>query len=100
MAFLTKNSADGDPSSTLSESVQNGWNLCYRSHNALGDDYQVVCNSTGKKLRPLIRQFAILSNNGIKEQYNRGDDEENAGVALREVQIYGDSKYIFCKQSF
>lgn len=81
---MTKDSPDGDPKATLESSKEGGWSLCYSSEVALGDDFWVECGNDESKVKPIIRQFAVLANNkkGLVE----------GGVALREVRIYGQGE--------
>lgn len=83
MNFLTKSDEEGDPGKTLTTSITNDWRLCYRSETALGDDYWVECKLGGSKVKPVIRQFAVLS-----EEY----DGKRPAVSLREVRFYGSGK--------
>lgn len=87
MKFLTTHFADIDPLDSLDLSKRVGWSLCYESAAALGDDYWIECEMAGNKVKPVIKQFAILANNDETGEYSE------TGVGLREVRIYGHGEF-------
>ena len=74
--FLTnKDTSTGEPSIDNT----NGWNTCYYSETALGDDFTVQCDRNC--LNPLTREFSIRTVGEV-------------AIQLREVQIYGYGKLL------
>ena len=55
-----------------------GWSRCYNSRSAIGEHYNITCNTDPQ--RPVVRQFAIAAT--------------TQAIELREVQIYGHGKYV------
>ena len=58
-----------------------GWSRCYYSSTALGEHYNITCNTNPQT--PVVRQFAIAAG--------------TEAIELREVEIYGHGKYV-CTQ--
>ena len=58
-----------------------GWNRCYYSPTAIGEHYNITCNTSPQT--PVIRQFSISA--------------YAEAIELREVEIYGHGKYV-CTQ--
>ena len=55
-----------------------GWSRCYNSPTALGEHYNITCDTDTQT--PITRQFAIAAS--------------TVAIELREVQIYGHGKYV------
>ena len=75
--FLTNK----DTTSVAPAHGNGGWSRCYNSSTALGEHYNITCNTSPQ--RPILRQFSIAA--------------RTTAIELREVQIYGHGKYV-CTQ--
>ena len=71
--FLTNK----DTTSVAPAHGNGGWSRCYYSPTAIGEHYNITCNTNPQT--PVVRQFAIAA--------------RTEAVELREVQIYGHGKY-------
>ena len=72
--FLTnKESTITDPSAD----GNGGWSKCYYSPTALGEQYNITCDTNPQ--RPIVTQFAVAA--------------RTTAIELREVEIYGHGVY-------